>query len=80
MRGSSGADWLIHRRDGQEACITCLVNGRASLLATLTLSLSLLRCACKARGKFLCLPIKASARIAFSGPLTRPLSKIKNRF
>ena len=34
-----------------EACVTSQVNGQASILATLTLSLSLLRCACKAREK-----------------------------
>jgi hypothetical protein len=55
-----------------EACVTSQVNGQASILATLTLSLSLLRCACKAREKCLCLPVKASAQIAFSGPLTLP--------
>jgi hypothetical protein len=67
---------MIRRRAGMEACVTSQVNGQASILATLTLSLSLLRCACKARGKFLCLPIKASARVAYSGPLTRPLPTI----
>ena len=49
MRGGAGADRLIRRWAGMDACLTRNSFGQFGGFVTLTLSLSLLRCACKAR-------------------------------